>query len=93
MTTGFAQSSAPNHSPTTQKLKQSLSEHFKALDDPRIKRKPDHLLIDIVAIAILAVLSGANDMVAIETYGKAKQDWLKTFLELPYRLTILFRES
>lgn len=83
MTTGFAPSLAPAPSPTTQKLKQSLSEHFKALDDPRIKRKPDHLLIDIVAIAILAVLSGANDMVAIETYGKAKQDWLKTFLELP----------
>jgi predicted transposase YbfD/YdcC len=83
MATGFAESFAPTPSPTTQKLKQSLREHFKALDDPRIKRKPDHLLIDIVAIAILAVLSGANDMVAIETYGKAKQDWLKTFLELP----------
>jgi predicted transposase YbfD/YdcC len=83
MATGFAPSFAPTPSPTTQKLKRSLSENFKALDDPRIKRKPDHLLIDIVAIAILAVLSGANDMVAIETYGKAKQDWLKTFLELP----------
>jgi predicted transposase YbfD/YdcC len=83
MTTGFAAPPAPTPSPPIQKLKQSMSEHFKALNDPRVKRKPDHLLIDIVAIAILAVLSGANDMVAIETYGKAKQDWLKTFLELP----------
>lgn len=49
-----------------------------------MKRKPEHLLRDIVAIAILAILAGADDMVAIETYGKAKQDWLETFLELPH---------
>ncbi|MDJ0706661.1 MAG: transposase family protein, partial [Leptolyngbyaceae cyanobacterium MO_188.B28] len=53
------------------------------MEDPRVKRKPDHLLIDIIAIAILAVISGADNMVAVETYGKAKQPWLKTFLELP----------
>jgi hypothetical protein len=83
MATGFAAPPAPAPSPTDKKLKQSLSEHFQALDDPRVKRKPAHLLVDIVAIAILAVLSGANDMVAIATYGKAKQVWLETFLELP----------
>jgi predicted transposase YbfD/YdcC len=83
MATGFAAPPTPAPSPTVKKLKQSLSEHFQALEDPRVKRKPEHLLVDIVAIAILAVLSGANDMVAIETYGKAKQVWLETFLELP----------
>jgi len=31
----------------------------------------------------LAVLAGADGFVAIEAYGKAKQSWLKTFLELP----------
>lgn len=60
-----------------------MIKQFEALEDPRVKRKPEHLLIDIVAIAILAVISGANDMVAVETYGKAKQQWLETFLELP----------
>jgi len=31
----------------------------------------------------LAILCGADGWVAIETYGKAKEEWLKTFLELP----------
>jgi predicted transposase YbfD/YdcC len=38
-----------------------------------VKRQPEHLLVDIVAIAILAVLSGVDNMVAIETYSTGKQ--------------------
>jgi predicted transposase YbfD/YdcC len=53
------------------------------LTDPRIERSKEHLLIDIVAIAILAVISGADGWGAIELYGKAKYEWLKCFLELP----------
>lgn len=83
MATGFGVPPVSAPSPTAKKLNQSLIKQFEALNDPRVKRKPEHLLVDIVAIAILAVLSGANDMVAIETYGKAKQTWLETFLELP----------
>lgn len=83
MATGFGAPPVSSPCPTAKKLKQSLMKQFEALDDPRVKRKPEHLLVDIVAIAILAVLSGANDMVAIETYAKAKQSWLETFLKLP----------
>jgi hypothetical protein len=83
MATGFGTPPVTPPSPTVKQLKQSLVKQFQALEDPRGKRKPEHLPIDLVAIAILAVLSGANDMVAIETYGKAKQTWLETFLELP----------
>jgi hypothetical protein len=43
MATGFAAPPAPAPSATAKNLKQSLSEHFKALEDPRVKRKPDHL--------------------------------------------------
>ena len=64
-------------------LKNSFLNHFQDLKDPRIERTKDHLLIDIIAISILAVISGAEDCTAIETYGKAKEKWLKTFLELP----------
>jgi hypothetical protein len=71
MSTGF--SAPPSSAATVKKLKQSLIKPFEALDDPRVKRQPEYLLVDIVAIAILAVLSGANDMVAVETYGRAKQ--------------------
>ena len=38
----------------------------------------------IVTIAILAVLSGANGFVGMQTYGQAKQAWLETFLDLPH---------
>ena len=61
----------------------TILKHFSGLEDPRIERTKQHLLIDIVAIAILAVLSGADSWVAIETYAQAKHKWLQQFLELP----------
>lgn len=64
-------------------LSGSFFQHFATLSDPRIDRTKEHLLIDIIAIAILAVISGAEGWVGIETYGKAKYEWLKEFLELP----------
>lgn len=67
----------------TDLLNVSFLNHFEALTDPRIERSKEHLLIDIVAIAILAVISGADGWGAIELYGKAKYEWLKGFLELP----------
>ncbi len=64
-------------------LKISILQYFATLNDPRIERTKEHLLIDIVAIAILAVISGADGWIGIETYGQAKHEWLKEFLELP----------
>ncbi len=67
----------------TLSLETSLIQHFVSLSDPRIERSKQHLLIDIIVIAILAVISGADGWVAIETYGQSKQEWLRTFLSLP----------
>jgi hypothetical protein len=64
-------------------LNTSFFEHFANLEDPRIERSKEHLLKDIIAIAILAIISGADGWVAIEAYGNAKYEWLKSFLELP----------
>jgi len=61
----------------------SLFKHFTRLKDPRVERTKEHQLLDIVAIAVLAVISGADGWTAIETYGRSKQAWLKQFLELP----------
>lgn len=40
-------------------------------------------MADIIAISILAIISGADSWVAIETYAQGKREWLKTFLVLP----------
>jgi predicted transposase YbfD/YdcC len=61
----------------------SLAHHFVGLTDPRIDRSRLHELLDIVAIAISAVVAGADSWDDIEDFGKVKYDWLKTFLDLP----------
>ena len=66
----------------TPSLDDTILKHFSTLSDPRIDRTKQHLLGDIIAIAILAVLSGSDSWVAIETYATAKQEWLKQFLAL-----------
>ena len=65
------------------KPKITIADHFAVIKDPRIDRTKRHKLIDIMTIAICAVICGADGWVAIETYGCAKYEWLKTFLELP----------
>src|SRR5690606_18368170 len=62
---------------------EAIEEHFGKVADPRIDRTKDHKLIDIIAIAICAVICGAENWVDIELYGKSKLPCLKTFLELP----------
>ena len=61
----------------------TIVEHFDALEDPRIERTKLHLLLDIVTLAICAVICGADGPSDIEQYGHEKYDWLKTFLALP----------
>ena len=61
----------------------SLEVYFGELTDPRVARTRVHRLGDVVTIALCAVLCGANDWVAVETFGRAKEAWLRTFLPLP----------
>ncbi len=65
------------------KPKRTIADYFVDIEDPRIERTKRHQLIDIITIAICAVICGADSWVTIETYGEAKQDWFKQFLELP----------
>jgi hypothetical protein len=60
-----------------------LQAHFADLEDPRVERTRLHNLLDIVFIALCAVVSGANDFVGMAKFGRSKQDWLRKFLELP----------
>ncbi len=61
----------------------NIREHFGTIEDPRVDRTKLHLLIDIIVIAICAVICGADDWADVEAFGKAKADWLKKYLELP----------
>lgn len=60
-----------------------LGTTFARLHDPRVERTKHHQLLDIVLIAICAVVCGAEDWVEVEAFGKTKKKWLKRFLALP----------
>jgi predicted transposase YbfD/YdcC len=60
----------------------SLTEHFALLEDPRAEHLTDHKLIDIIMIAICAVICGAETWTDIELFGNERLDWLRQFLEL-----------
>jgi predicted transposase YbfD/YdcC len=61
----------------------SLEECFGDLPDPRVQGRCDHRLIDIVLIAVCAVLCGAESFSEVEEFGKSKAAWLKQYLDLP----------
>jgi predicted transposase YbfD/YdcC len=61
----------------------SLSTHFATLPAPRIERTKHHSLLDIVVIAVCAVICGADSWVESEEFGNAKLAWFRTFLALP----------
>lgn len=60
---------------------QLLSQHFITITDPR-KDNRAHLLIDIIMVAICAVLAGCEGWIEIADFGEAKESWFKTFLTL-----------
>lgn len=61
----------------------SLVKHFEGLADPRSGNAKAHIFLEILIIAILAVICGADGWSDVELFGKNKKDWLKTFLQLP----------
>jgi predicted transposase YbfD/YdcC len=61
----------------------SIDVYFGSLPDPRVERTRAHRLTDLLTIALCAILCGANDWVAVETFGQAKEAWLRSFLPLP----------
>jgi predicted transposase YbfD/YdcC len=62
----------------------SFALHFSELPDPRTGPAKRHPLLDIVTIAVCAVISGADSFVDMAAYGRAKERWLREFLTLPH---------
>ena len=59
-------------------------EYLESVPDPRQRRGQRHRLTDVLAIALLAVMCGADDAEAIEDWGDLNEEWLRTFLELKH---------
>jgi predicted transposase YbfD/YdcC len=58
-----------------------IADHFTELTDPR-RREVIYPLVNVVVIAICAVICGADDFVAIAKFGRTKREWLARFLDL-----------
>lgn len=61
----------------------SIATYFATLRDPRVAQTRRHELLDILTIALCAVICGADDFVGMVTFAEAKEGWLRTFLALP----------
>ena len=62
----------------------TIETYFSELRDPRIERTKRHKLVDILVIGICVVICGADDYVAMTDFGRAKEQWLPQYLELPH---------
>src|SRR5437764_1250161 len=62
---------------------EALIAELASIEDPRCGWKVEHRLIDILVIAVCAVLGEAESFEDIALYGRCKQPWLEGFLELP----------
>ncbi len=62
----------------------SIIHHFSSIKDPRVNRQKKHQLQDIFFISICAVICGADNWVAIEEFGRAKEEWFTEVLGLKH---------
>jgi predicted transposase YbfD/YdcC len=62
---------------------ESIGSFFQSLSDPRHTRNRKHLLVDIVVIAVCAMICGSDGPTAIHRWAVNRLDWLQAFLALP----------
>ncbi|HRQ86353.1 MAG TPA: transposase family protein, partial [Flavobacteriales bacterium] len=60
-----------------------LLSYFEGLKDPRMERTQLHPMESLVFISVAAIACGADTWNEIESFGKAKQEWLGTVIQLP----------
>jgi predicted transposase YbfD/YdcC len=63
-------------------LAASIVDYFSRIPDPRVERTRRHSLVDILVLSLCAVISGADSFCAIEAFGRARKEWLQTFMDL-----------
>ena len=50
----------------------NLARYFRRLQDPRVRGRCQHLLLDIVSIALCGVIAGANTWEEVATFGRCR---------------------
>ena len=60
-----------------------LINFLKTIDDVRREASCSHAFTDILVIGIFATIAGAESWQDMEDFGRDKQEWLQTFLDLP----------
>lgn len=65
-------------------LKNDLASHFVGLPDPRWRRSRKHELLDILFIALCAVVCGAESFAEIAQWGRSNHQWLSKILPLTH---------
>jgi predicted transposase YbfD/YdcC len=68
----------------TAKPTASIIHHFSSIKDPRVNRQKKHQLQDIFFISLCAMICGADNWVAIEAFGLAKEAWFTDLLGLAH---------
>jgi len=61
----------------------AIGSYFESLTDPRHTRNRKHLLVDIMVIAVAAIVCGCDGPTAIHRWATARRDWLGQYLTLP----------
>jgi predicted transposase YbfD/YdcC len=61
----------------------SIKNHFASLKDPRVRKRTEHRLIDIIAIALCGVIANCDGWTDIIDFANNRVAWLKSFLKLP----------
>lgn len=65
-------------------VEKSIEQHFGGLVDPRQAMNQEHRFLDILVIAICAIIAGADDWEAVAEFGRVKAAWFQGFLALPH---------
>lgn len=60
-----------------------FAHHFSSMEDFRVERNKRHVLLELIIIALCAVLCGADGWVEVAQFGRAKEAWFRRFLSLP----------
>jgi predicted transposase YbfD/YdcC len=62
-------------------LDTNFLDHFESIEDPRSQRNQLYTLSEILLVTLLAVICGAEGWQDVESYGKAKIDYLRKYLD------------